>query len=716
MALSVTLIKTPYTVSFSGNPLPFVFILTPYGATEKAQDIRLQVMVYVEKGFGTNVFVQAYNQNYYPDGYGQFSLDLHTVIDPYLTWYTPKPGLKKIVEAAGQRARYKISYLLQQQGAAVGTSTDSDIFYAIKGGLAYEQWHPSEFFTEKVLTDLSPLSFAAAGEKVFLDQPLFLWYTYPYDAGTYSQSVIFTFYLDNGTTVTYTLTSSLYFSMWGVYCVPVGFAQIDTGSIIPAGRTIVSYNVNVASGIISYAVANYVIDQRRWYNTFDILYRNSLGGIDSVRLRGQVDFEADYQLQNATRTTPPAYYSNQNLLPQAIQENNYETVKYTGDTGFIPLELVNKLRDVFISPQVMEVYNGKYVPVVTLNKTVKFYANRDSLLSVQLQWQRAFANAFFTPATFMPETRSCPAVDNLQVVQLSKNILRIMYSLAVPYDQVQVQIISTGSTETYQYTGNNGSVDQSFVNPATTDPVTITVRARTVCDGDSDPVSYGPFTTLSVTVHGNIAPVANDDFYNIDAGFTALVALTGSVLSNDYSPDGNALTAVPSGGATTYGGAYTLDSAGNVHYLPPSTGYRGIDTFNYTVSDGINTATATVHISVGLASSVFVFVRFQNVIITDGPNVNGEVWLNFYSDPTGSMPVDVTSAGLEISVTKTNTTQDQYGTIRTGTTTTIYNVYGTAYRIFSGAISTTYHIFGATYPSTSNNSFRVNAGSGYMVG
>ena len=76
------------------------------------------------------------------------SMDISTLIDPYLTYYQPRPSLALPVNAQGQYARFKISWLLEKDNAAVTALADSDIFYAVKGGLSVEEWHPSDFFTQ----------------------------------------------------------------------------------------------------------------------------------------------------------------------------------------------------------------------------------------------------------------------------------------------------------------------------------------------------------------------------------------------------------------------------------------------------------------------------------------------------------------------------------------------------------------------------------------
>jgi hypothetical protein len=56
-------------------------------------------------------------------------------------------------------------------------------------------------------------------------------------------------------------------------------------------------------------------------------------------------------------------------------------------------------------------------------------------------------------------------------------------------------------------------------------------------------------------------------------------------------------TAIGATITTSNGGSLTVDADGSFTYVPAAN-WTGDDTFTYTISDGINTSTATVTISV----------------------------------------------------------------------------------------------------------------------
>ena len=134
----------------------------------------------------------------------------------------------------------------------------------------------------------------------------------------------------------------------------------------------------------------------------------------------------------------------------------------------------------------------------------------------------------------------------------------------------------------------------------------------TVSDGTASDTA-----SVSVTVEArpNSAPVAVDDAARTPFGTAVMIA----VLANDTDADGDALTVTdvttPDDGTVTI----TSDADGNdtlVTYTPGSD-HPGTDTFDYTVSDGTDTDTGTVEVTV------------DRVKVTPNPSTTGSYRLSW---------------------------------------------------------------------------------------
>ena len=140
----------------------------------------------------------------------------------------------------------------------------------------------------------------------------------------------------------------------------------------------------------------------------------------------------------------------------------------------------------------------------------------------------------------------------------------------------------------------------------------------TVSDGMK--TTTGPMWSFT-TAPPNVAPVAQDDAYDVDEDTVRLVSAPG-VLGNDTDADGDALTAVlvngPSHGSLKLNvdGSFTYEPAGN---------YHGPDSFAYRATDGIaESSVATVAIAVSSVNDAPValndgFSVDEDQILTVGP-------------------------------------------------------------------------------------------------
>jgi VCBS repeat-containing protein len=157
-------------------------------------------------------------------------------------------------------------------------------------------------------------------------------------------------------------------------------------------------------------------------------------------------------------------------------------------------------------------------------------------------------------------------------------------------------ILVSGPTAGILVLNPNGSFTFSYAGPPTT--ITFTYKAN---DGALD----SNVTTVTITIV-NQAPVANADSFaavgntelRVGTGGTIYPAavVVGSVLANDTDPEGGSLT-VTGIAAPPAHGTVSINPNGSFNYLP-NAGYLGPDSFQYTISDGANTATGTVTLSI----------------------------------------------------------------------------------------------------------------------
>ncbi len=122
-----------------------------------------------------------------------------------------------------------------------------------------------------------------------------------------------------------------------------------------------------------------------------------------------------------------------------------------------------------------------------------------------------------------------------------------------------------------------------------------------------DPIPQcSPATTVTISVvatpppPANIAPTANEDTASTPKN-TSLANY--NIVINDEDPDGTideTSVVITTGTKSQAGGTVTNNGDGTITYTPKSAGYRGTDTFQYTVKDNVGATSnvATVRINV----------------------------------------------------------------------------------------------------------------------
>jgi len=126
--------------------------------------------------------------------------------------------------------------------------------------------------------------------------------------------------------------------------------------------------------------------------------------------------------------------------------------------------------------------------------------------------------------------------------------------------------------------------------------------AAPLADGDAGQVHVQSKESAEDTKDGDVARIIINEQGNLpeltglpdfeETHMGTLVESAGSVLDNDFDPEGDPLTATLVDGPT-HAESFTLNADGSYSYTPQA-GYVGTDSFTYTASDGVNTSDPTL--------------------------------------------------------------------------------------------------------------------------
>ena len=152
-------------------------------------------------------------------------------------------------------------------------------------------------------------------------------------------------------------------------------------------------------------------------------------------------------------------------------------------------------------------------------------------------------------------------------------------------------------------------------------------------------------TGTSTGHHVNELPLAMGDQCATNEDQTLVLGAANGVLANDTDEDGDPLFVADSGTRTAdgIGGTVTLAVDGSYTYTPPPNG-NGEATFEYTVSDGLETATAEVVLTVIPVNDPPTFALAESPSFA--PGTSGDRSIFGFATMTSSGPPDESNAPL----------------------------------------------------------------------
>jgi hypothetical protein len=142
-----------------------------------------------------------------------------------------------------------------------------------------------------------------------------------------------------------------------------------------------------------------MIEHRPNYAWYELVFHNSLGGIDSVVVRGDVNevFERNAEESEGGKTT--------NWLAETQSHNQYAYMitqqrVFKGDAGYQRSKAAQEaLMDLMMSKSIYQRIESKWVPVVGLAKTIDLGIRMDATPSFPIEWKLSEVNEVYTPST-----------------------------------------------------------------------------------------------------------------------------------------------------------------------------------------------------------------------------------------------------------------------------------------------------------------------------
>jgi hypothetical protein len=399
--MSITITKRPFEKVFSGNPVHYE-LYSELAAGDAT--VSFEVKVRFKKIGAGEVYGDVVSLPYAPkDGFA--TVDLKEILDSVLQFDLPQFDVDetKVWKSSNQTGKFYLQFreitTVNPDPSWDDTELDYERF-VIKGGLNDFKYQGNNFWLNYYDINLPFLTWQYKGRLAAADERMYLaWLCNTDRAGI---SIVVKIYYTDETVGTKTVgISGVTTSTIGnIFYLPAGCNQLGLNDVTPT-KTIYYWTlqaVDVNDNSEWSELFKYELDNRNDYIGITLNYRNSLGGLDSARVRGSVEKKLGYTFSELEKTIQPDYFDGHYFSPQKIISGNVEQIVYSGNFGLMKKEEQDRLRDAQMIRETWTEKNKKWIPLNITTKDFSLVKNDDQRWSMPIEFTLGYGGSeYYTP-------------------------------------------------------------------------------------------------------------------------------------------------------------------------------------------------------------------------------------------------------------------------------------------------------------------------------
>ncbi|WP_438946682.1 hypothetical protein [Sediminibacterium sp.] len=393
--MSTSVIERPAVVCFTKNEIRYVFQSTDITAV----GFYLQVELYVKELKPGSVFVPVKTFNLKPNSDGKTYLYINDRIDTKTSYVLP--SVQYLTTNANLQAVQ--FYVLFREITALTPDPDfietesAKVRTALKGGIEKQKFSRNNYFnyqsTNKLFFTWQPQNrFVFSNENLFLAM---------YITGA-NRKLKITIKKLNGSTVNNEQTVDFSAGIFWHLNISPGHLNI---SGLAGGDPIMYYEVSITdnAGSLLYNPYRLYLEYRPLYTYYDLGFHNSLGGFDTVRVKGDTTWSIDRDITEIEGALSLDAFDSSRKLGEVGHGYITKRDTYKGDIGFIrtadgsmktPQEVMVEL---LISISIWQLLDTRWIQVIGVQRGVDLRKSSDKKFSFPIEWAIPFYNSVFTP-------------------------------------------------------------------------------------------------------------------------------------------------------------------------------------------------------------------------------------------------------------------------------------------------------------------------------
>lgn len=325
-----------------------------------------------------------------PNSDGKVYLPIQQYIDSLLNYVLPTSAVSK---DQGQTCKF---FLLSREVTDADpnpnyTNTEaSKPRIAIKGGIESHRYARNNFFVNYFDVQKPFFTWQPSHRMVWVDQPLYL--TVFSKDGSLKGCVL---RVKHRTTANVETITNISLTQEGF----IVHIKTDPASLGIPTADLYWWEVSIVKGVdIIVSGYRYYKNYDPVYNATDLISINSLGGVDTIRLTGEITSGIERNNQDAEGGFKTDEWSSIVKSHHASQQGITYRRTFKGDVGYQrTIEEQESLIGVLLSTLIYRIIDSRYVPVIINQKNLQLRKSTDKLVSFPVEGANSGEDEVFTP-------------------------------------------------------------------------------------------------------------------------------------------------------------------------------------------------------------------------------------------------------------------------------------------------------------------------------
>lgn len=408
--MSTTIIERPPHYSFSKNDIRYVLQSTDISAAGFFVRLKLSY----RKIGGDLIELKTFTR--LPNDDGKTYVYINGILDSLLSYQMPDPA-KLLTDASAHLVHFYVEFgegNAEDLDPDLDTDLDPEMHVhpptrmAIKGGIERQKFCRNNYWENYFDVEKPFFTWQPDNKWVQMNESVFMSLFIPFDDApgqlfhdfTYKKIKITVWDIENNEYSREVTVFEIH-SKWlyHINVSPVFLALSD----LAEGNTIWKYSVVVQNtGDDTYFInpRTFYIDYRPVYTPYDLLWVNSLGGVDMVRVRGEVIKGFSKEI---ARVSPGLDVNDSETKTKVADVANSTVIRsdsYKGDIGWVEDEIAqDAMIDLDMSKAIYQYLDGRWVPLMQVQSGLDLRAGSDKKFSFPIEWRLAINNEVYTPSS-----------------------------------------------------------------------------------------------------------------------------------------------------------------------------------------------------------------------------------------------------------------------------------------------------------------------------